>query len=319
MASYYRLGSGLGAAFNATLGGGGDAVQNAAYGQQLRQNLQDALLQSRVGDEQAMQAAWAAEPQSLETMGVAPGGQGAAYANTLRATGSRINELGQFWKQALAAKALQAAAAARTRGDTGTSNFELAAAGAKPLQYTRIAANTAYDPNQSPLSQAFRTTPYGQAALAQKSRTANPKTFVGGDGVLRIAHPDGSTETVKDGRGQPILADDVKTAASVYRTAYGAHSFGAPKFLDWYQSAWPKLRMMRAVAPPAAPVTVPAPMGAPTPGAGMAAAQANILKALQAAQVPIDPGARKVGAVYHTPRGPMKWTGTGWLRAGGPG
>ena len=128
MASMYRLGSGLGSAFNAFAGGEGDAVKNEAYNAQLKRNLQDQLLRGKAADQQASDDAYTRLPQDLEKIGV-PAGEGSAYTDLSRATGSKANELMQAFKTATQVGYLKGAQDALRKGDTLGSNFQLAAAG----------------------------------------------------------------------------------------------------------------------------------------------------------------------------------------------
>lgn len=310
MASTYRLGSGLGGAFNAVVGGGGNAAEQSGYNEQLRQNLQDQLLRGKVSDQSAEEAAYGRMPADLEKLGVAPG-QGAAFTDVTRATGSKANELGQFVKQMLQVSYLKGAQDAASKGDSLTANFRLAAGGEHPVDMTKIEGNTAYDPNIAPDKQTLQTTPYGNADIASKGKTTQPKTFVGGDGVLRIIHPDGTAEAVHDHNGNPVMADDVAKASQVYKEAYG-ESMNAPPFEDWFSNSWPKLKAAHAqYIPPQAPATtMPKTPTGTSPAAGEAQARKTIDQALQPA--PMDPGERKVGSVYKTPKGPLKWMGKGW-------
>lgn len=291
MSSTYRLGSGLGNAFSALANG--DAIQNDAYNVQTRQNLDDALLQGKVDDQRARSAAYASMPGDLEKMGI-PAGQGGAYTDVALATGSKANEVGQMFKTLLQAGYLKGAQDAAAKGNTLGANFQLAAGGEKPVVMTDVKDNTAYNPNVAPSGQTLQTTPYGKESLNKDASTKQPKTFVGQDGVLRIIHPDGNADVVKDRSGNPVMADDVSKASSVYSEIF-KDSLNKPSFEDWFNKGWPKIRATTttrssAVPPPKAAAAPGGGAGA-SPAAGVATAHANISKALQDAVVAIKAGA----------------------------
>lgn len=169
MATQYGLGSGLGRFFTAL--SDGDAVKNDAYNQQVRQNLGDLLLRGKVQDQQAQNDAYTALPGELEGMGV-PAGQGKGYVDLARATGSKANELGDFFNTLTKAAYVKGAKDAMTKGDTLGMNFGLTAGGDKPLDMTKVSDNTAYDPNVTPTSQVLTTTPYGNADLAGHAKAS---------------------------------------------------------------------------------------------------------------------------------------------------
>lgn len=172
MSTQYGLGSGLGKFFNAI--SSGSDIKNDAYNAQLRQNLQDALLRGKAQDQQAQDNAYAALPAELEGMGI-PAGQGKGYSDLARATGSKANELGDFFNTLTKAAYVKGAKDAMTKGDTLAMNFGLTAGGDKPLEMTKIAGNTAYNPNVTPDSQTLATTPYGTADLLNKAATDKAK------------------------------------------------------------------------------------------------------------------------------------------------
>lgn len=172
MATQYSLGTGLGNLFAAL--SNGKAVRDAAYNEQTRQNLQDAFLKGKVGDQQAQEDAYAAMPQDLEAMGVDPG-QGKAYTDVARATGSKANALGQLFNIMKNQAYIKGAQDAMNKGNTLGMNFGLTAGDRKPLEMTKIEGDTAVNPNVTPDGQTLPMTPFGQADLAQRALEATQK------------------------------------------------------------------------------------------------------------------------------------------------
>ena len=172
MATQSSVGSGLGRLFNAL--SDGDAIRANAYNAQTRQNLQDALLKGTVGNQQAQEAAYANMPSDLEQMGI-PAGQGAAYTDVTRATGSKVNQLGQLFNIMQNQAYIKGGQDAMMKGDPLGMNFGLRAGDRQPLDMTKIEGNTAVNPNVMPDQQTLATTPYGNADLAQKAYQAAQK------------------------------------------------------------------------------------------------------------------------------------------------
>lgn len=281
MASVYDLGQGLGRLFQAAQNA--DAVRQAAYDQAVRQQLADRLLQAKVADQDATDTAYANMPSDLEQIGF-PAGQGRAYAEVARATGSKANQLGDLVRRMLQVGYLKGAQDALSRGDTLAANFGLSAGGARPLEMTRVQGDVAFNPNVTPgaASQQLMMTPAARVMAAQRA----PKTFVGSDGVLRVVHPDGTAQVVRDRGGEAVRQSDVTAASAIYGRIYSG-SLSKPPFAEWYNSVWPQLKA-GTVRKPAAETSAPQ-------------------------NAPMDPAQRTIGVVYMTPRGPLKWVGNGWL------
>ncbi len=164
MASFYTLGQGLGNFFKAAMNS--SAIQQNAYNTQVRQDLGDRLLQGKVNDQTAADTAYTNMPGDINQM---TGGQnGQALTDMTRATGSHINQLGDFMRRLAQMSYLKGAVDAGSRGDTQAQNVQLAAGGAKPLDETQIAGNTAFNPNMTPTAQKLQVTPYGSQDLANK-------------------------------------------------------------------------------------------------------------------------------------------------------
>jgi hypothetical protein len=274
MASQYNLGQGLGQYFRAREMG--PQIQAAAEADALRQRLSDQLLQGKVADQQAADAAYQAMPQDLETMGV-PAGQGQGYTDVARATGSKANELGQLFKTMTQTAYLKGAKDALAKGDTQGSNFDLAAGGAHPVDYSRMNGGTAYNPNVAPISQQFKAAPArpGTRQVIPLSDT-NAKVFM-------VPQPQYNVV------GQPIIGPDGKP---VTKLVFSPQAYG--KFNQWasdnhftdMNAALPHyLKVQQAAAQQrAGSAAAPA-------AAGEAQARATISKALSDAQTAIKAGA----------------------------
>ncbi|HVC17709.1 MAG TPA: hypothetical protein VNE18_10450 [Rhodanobacter sp.] len=259
MASEYNLGQGLGQYFRAREAG--PQVEAAAEAAAIRQRLQDQLLQGKAADQQASDAAYQAMPQDLETLGV-PQGQGQAYADVTRATGSKANQLGQFFKTMTQAAYLKGAKDAQAKGDTLGSNFDLAAGGAHPLDYSRMQGGTAYNPNVTPVSQQFKTAPHvGATRSVIPLSDVNSKVFM---------QPVPQYNAI----GKPIVGPDGKP---VTKLAFNPQAYG--KFNQWASDNG--FNDMNAALPHYLKVQqAAAQSGATAPAAGAAQARATVHQAL---------------------------------------
>lgn len=285
MASQFNLGTGLGNYFRARAAA--PQIEAQAQAEAERQQMQAALLRGKVGDQQAADAAYQAMPNDLEQIGV-PTGQGQAYTDVARATGSKSNELGQFFKTMTQMAYVKGAKDALARGDTQGSNFDLAAGGAHPIDYTKVEGGVGYNPNVAPLGQHFKPVP-GQGV----KRSVIPLSDVNAKVFMQPVPQ-------YDVFGKPIIGPDGKpvTKPAFSPQAYTKFNQWAMDngFSDMNQALPHYLKVQQAVQ---------------TQTAGEAAARHTVSTALQDA--PMDPTARKLGAVYKTPKGPMKWVGNGWL------
>lgn len=85
-----------------------------------------------------------------------------------------------------------------------------------------------------------------------------------------------------------------------------------PSFQDWKEQNG--LNPKSDTAPPVPPASPAAPTAVP-PTAPQPTAQPTAPAQIPSVEVaPRDPAQRTPGKVYQTPRGPLKWTGTGWVQ-----
>ena len=102
-------------------------------------------------------------------------------------------------------------------------------------------------------------------------------------------------------------------ARQTYSTIYGSAYFGirnAPKFEDWLKTDWPRIRSAGGMAPQGGAGPNPGIPAAATPGRGAGGPITT-----GAPPAPPNPADRQPGAVYQTPKGPLRWMGNGWQPA----
>ena len=209
MGSYATLGTGLGDFIRGVANS--DAIKQAAYNAQMRQNLRDALLHGKVGDMMASDQAWSAMPQDLNQL--TGGNNGQAYTDVTRATGSKVGQLGDFMRRLVQTGDLKGAVAAGSRGDTQAQNVLLSAGGAKPVDMTKVSDNTAFNPNVLPEAQKLHVTPYGHEDLANKfilgrEKATGVKNIVPlNSGYLRAFYTQ-SAPTMENSHPSPVFETD---------------------------------------------------------------------------------------------------------------
>ncbi len=168
--------------------GGSKALRERAASLGRQDAMREALTNAQIGNTRADEGLKQVKLDALDpaTLGAAMASLGVDPSQTSGAaglvrSGQNVNQVGDFMGKLLQQAALRKARDAMANGDPNAANQSLAIANGKPIDLTKIADGTSYNPNVTPDQNTFDPTAVGQALIGARNAQASASDAAAGE------------------------------------------------------------------------------------------------------------------------------------------
>lgn len=215
---------------------------------------------------------------------------------------------------------------AADRGDLNRENSLLGVMNGKPMTLSRVEGNVELNPSRTPEGQPFTPTSIGEALIGKANRApaAGGKfnlTAPSNAAALAVlgGHPSGSPylpPVIDPGKMKAFVIWQGNMAQHDPRYRDGDFAIGRYAQVlqdDAQRAARDKAAYAASLQEDATPPQPETDKGGFFSSIGHALGFGDSRAQDALPPAPRTPGARQIGTVYQTPKGPMKWMGNGWL------